>query len=1292
MTPLIRTIALLGLLLGLSSTTLAQQQCQGIKKVLYRANNRYLAVEVLSDAVIHFEVSEMRQPPAGPIHVSPMVDAEGMKTRFACGPANFTDDGRGRIDTGAMQISVDTGSLAVTLFDKLRNVKLTTYSYADLTPPQQSTSRLRLQWTKEQAEVAFGIAQAFAYDEAYGSTNGNFMGKQITPPPPFGSGNREGMGNAMIGFYDGAVAYTQLPVAYFANRNGIYQHALFVDSPFKLEWDLRGQTLVATSVGARALRWFAVAGGSLLELRRSYMAVVGYMEVPSRAWLGFHQGLFGYRNWPHLNYEADSLVKANIPIEAFHMDLYWFKGSFFPSGTLDGALRNSRFGSLAWDETGEFPNVKQNVKDIRKKGPGIVLIEEPYLAQDGPTRRFLARSNALVTDCFGCDSTVIGYNPWWGVGGMLDYTSPNVSLWSDCKRCKLFSECQVPPECPKDLESTPGIDELMGIWSDLGEPEMFNEWGRFWGYAEDDGFYHTSHRAINNIYQLLGSKSVYEMHQRKSLRRRPVNYVRSGSPGIQRYGAIMWSGDIPATKEALSNHVGVKKHLIMAGIDLHSSDVGGFHRGPCKNNPSCDLNKLYTAWLANAVWFDTPIKPHTWQTDTSVTASAGIMGHVPSNSFNVAIRYFLLPLYYSLAHNAHRYGDPLLLPMFLRYQKDPNILNTGMGHQIMVGPIMVAHHTESDGDGRRVYFPAGTRWFDFHRHTPVNGTGAYSAVNFPIRIFPDTVAGGITTLPAFVHEGSVFPVSHKPIDSTVRNVDGLELGKVLMLRVYPGPSNDFSRFDVYEDDGETRESAVRDTVAITRVTQTTVGARVEVRVEAVRFGGGLDAVSTPATVAGIPEERPVWIECVMPEGRAAVKSVLVDGVAVGQAASKGAEGWSVGGFGNRVVTATLAEPEPDHPSHELKAAINQKVQEEAEVATPGHRRASSFDAYDALLEKVVNKVSEGMALKASKGEREDGQEGLEEEMEDEFSWEVSDDEADASNHTTKSPREGSGHVSPLPFRDDLDNAIRGRHRPELDDDDEEEDPTLMPQIPGRRGPSANAVPVTTRRGGGSSASRQRAQPPLAGRQRSTTELLAEGYELTTEEHEARFNEELRRAKMLVDLHEQVFAWARGADGGGEEVEGKNDDVEKKKIEADGLGADDEVDAEHFDGHGGRLVAAAAKALRPVAARGGQGLLQQSRSEALARAFEAVSGAARLAAEQFQPPVSDRKEELVAPTLPTVQELEEMAEEEEKEEEKVVAKEPVLPSRTQFKLSKGSAGFERFIPMSIPVFGAVDDDE
>lgn len=76
---------------------------------------------------------------------------------------------------------------------------------------------------------------------------------------------------------------------------------------------------------------------------------------------------------------------------------------------------------------------------------------------------------------------------------------------------------------------------------DLGEPELYNDWETFYGYADDENVWTNDEAGIHNIFQLLSSKALSDGYQRSGLRQRAASLVRTGTSGIQRCTKITLS-------------------------------------------------------------------------------------------------------------------------------------------------------------------------------------------------------------------------------------------------------------------------------------------------------------------------------------------------------------------------------------------------------------------------------------------------------------------------------------------------------------------------------------------------------------------------------------------------------------------------------------------------------------------------------------------------------------------------------------------------------------------------------
>ena len=81
-----------------------------------------------------------------------------------------------------------------------------------------------------------------------------------------------------------------------------------------------------------------------------------------------------------------------------------------------------------------------------------------------------------------------------------------------------------------------------------------------------------------NLYPLLHQQAFYEGMQAAG-ETEIVTLCRSAWAGSQRYGAAVWSGDIPSTFEALQAQVRAGLNIGLSGIPWWTTDIGGFHGG-----------------------------------------------------------------------------------------------------------------------------------------------------------------------------------------------------------------------------------------------------------------------------------------------------------------------------------------------------------------------------------------------------------------------------------------------------------------------------------------------------------------------------------------------------------------------------------------------------------------------------------------------------------------------------------------------------------------------------------------
>ncbi|NDL59962.1 TIM-barrel domain-containing protein [Phytoactinopolyspora mesophila] len=739
-----------------AGTTPATTQQSGVERVEFTAGNSYLIVEILDDDLAHFEVSGVSPSPGtgSPLFTTDQV----AKTDYA-GPSSFQQNGT-TLSTADMRIDVDSSTLCATVTDTTHTPDVVLHTVCPLDLAQDWKG---LSITKEGMENAYGLGQQFFQG---GSADGDWVGRVRSPGGQFG--------NAMV--YDpdnGPVGNTQIPVLFAVGADST-GYGLFLDQVYKTEWDLTGDPWSVRTWGDE-IRWYTMTGADLPDLRQDYMELTGHPPVPPKKAFGLWVSEFGYESWAEVDDRLAALRAEEFPVDGFVLDLYWFGG-------VSSGSDHTAMGSMTWD-TSSFPDPAGRIADYEADdGVGIMTIEESYIGRALAEHADMEARGHLVRDgCSTCGPVYLTDNDWWGRGGMIDWTSDAAGdYWHAAKRQALID------------------DGVLGHWLDLGEPEMYNP--NDWTAGVLPGKH--AHADYHNMYNLKWAESITRGYAAAEEEQRPFLLTRSGAAGIQRHGAAMWSADIGTKLTALAAQQNTQMHMSMSGVDYYGSDIGGFRREMLDS----DLDELYTQWFANGSWFEVPVRPHAENLCNCEHTSPAEIGDVDSNLANIRQRYELTPYYYSLAHRAYRYGEPVVPPLVYYHQDDPEVRE--MGHQKLVGRDLLVGVVAGSGERQRnIYLPEGS-WINYHTNEWFHSDGEW------IEDVPLYVNGDFR-LPAFARAGAVIPRMH--VDEQSMNVDGRRLDSStrdeLVTRVYADETA--SDFTLYEDDGATvayADGAVRTTV------------------------------------------------------------------------------------------------------------------------------------------------------------------------------------------------------------------------------------------------------------------------------------------------------------------------------------------------------------------------------------------------------------------------------------------------------------------------------------------------
>ena len=125
------------------------------------------------------------------------------------------------------------------------------------------------------------------------------------------------------------------------------------------------------------------------------------------------------------------------------------------------------------------------------------------------------------------------------------------------------------------------------FWLDEAEPE-YNE------YDFDNYRYHLgSNLEIGNVYPLCYAQSFFE-GMTAAGQSNVVNLLRCAWAGSQRYGALVWSGDIASSWGVFRCQLAAGLNMGMAGIPWWTTDIGGFHGGDPNDEK---FRELFVRWF-----------------------------------------------------------------------------------------------------------------------------------------------------------------------------------------------------------------------------------------------------------------------------------------------------------------------------------------------------------------------------------------------------------------------------------------------------------------------------------------------------------------------------------------------------------------------------------------------------------------------------------------------------------------------------------------------------------------------
>ena len=246
-----------------------------------------------------------------------------------------------------------------------------------------------------------------------------------------------------------------------------------------------------------------------------------------------------------------------------------------------------------------------------------------------------------------------------------------------------------------------GIDAW---WQDATEPENDDLKGRMVAGGKIPGEFY------RNAYPNKVNETVYNGLKNDQPDRDPMILTRSGFTGIQRYGAINWSGDVGNDWETLKRQIAGGLNLMATGQPWWTYDAGGFFR-PNNQYTDPDYQERMMRWIQLAVYMPF-MRVHGYMSRTEPWNYS----EETQRNFRdqIYLRYRIIPYILECAEKVSKENYTMMRPLVFDFPDDPEALKQQT--EYMFGPsLLVCPVTEPGIKTMRVYLPGdGQEWVSFN--------------------------------------------------------------------------------------------------------------------------------------------------------------------------------------------------------------------------------------------------------------------------------------------------------------------------------------------------------------------------------------------------------------------------------------------------------------------------------------------------------------------------------------------------------------------------------------------------
>ena len=288
-------------------------------------------------------------------------------------------------------------------------------------------------------------------------------------------------------------------------------------------------------------------------------------------------------------------------------------------------------------------------------------------------------------------------------------------------------------------------------------------------------FYWMGEENKNKIDELFYLNHYHFYDMMRNYERRPLTLSRNANIAPHRY-PVLYSGKTIVNWDTLKMMCLWNISASNIGVSFWSHDIGGYYKGT-------EDNELYTRFIELGVF--SPIlkfgsdegkyyKREPWRWDVKTYQIA---------KYYLKLRHRLIPYIYNESYKYHKYGSPLIMPIYYSYPEmvDDDLYKYGyyFGSELFVSPIIKKKDLVMDRVIHKFFMPDGI-WYDFVTGKKFPGGKEY------VSFFKDE------DYPVFAKAGSIITLGNNSYLNDTTPPKNME------IQIFPGRSN---TYNLYEDDG-----------------------------------------------------------------------------------------------------------------------------------------------------------------------------------------------------------------------------------------------------------------------------------------------------------------------------------------------------------------------------------------------------------------------------------------------------------------------------------------------------------